>query len=136
MIYWLELLVVVGLSGRAVSDWIAAGWVTGMMDDGDGWPDIEPQMPRFSGLKLQPEPLWYRDAFPSKAYYIYGGVLLYWAFVIAGFRDMIATPGLVFGALGVPPVVMEMVAYANILVMFYYAGSYFALGARGTLQNR
>lgn len=136
MIYWLELVLVIGLLGRALSDWIAAGMVTGLMDEGEGWPDIEPTFPRFSGAKIQKEPLFYNDAFPTKAYYIYAGWLVYWAFVIAGFRDLIANPGLVFGALGVPPIVMEVVAYGNILIMFYYAGSYLALGLRGTVNAR
>lgn len=136
MKYWLELPLVVGLSGRFLSDVVAAGAMAGVMK-GDRWPEFDPSKTTATGAKIQREPLVYNASFPNAAYYLYSVMLFYWAYVFGStLFDTIAQPGQVFGALGVPPAVMQIVAYGNVLIMVYYAGSYLADGIKGSIQAR
>jgi hypothetical protein len=135
--YWLELPLVVGLFFRSFSDIIAGGMVGNMMLDSNAWPNIDRAKHEYHGTKLQDKPLFWNETFPTEAYYIYAFVLLYIAYFFGmAFHDTIANPGLVFGAVGVPPLAMEIVAYGNVFIMYLYAGKYLAEAVKGTLASR
>jgi len=127
--YWLELPLVVGLWGRLVADICAGAMASEWMAERDSLPD--PQDFDAVGMRLQPAPVAGPQNVPKSGYAFYGVSAMYWAMVFqAGFMNTIATPGPIFGALGVPAVVMEWVAYANILVLYYYGGAYLATWAK------
>lgn len=134
--YWIELPVVVGLAIRSAADIFAGTFMAGLFEERSST-DIDWNKFEYSGLKIQSTPVYWHPQFSGPAYYMYGALMAYWAY-FGGvlFFDTIANPGLVFGTLGVPKIVMEMVAYANIFVLYYYAGSYFATGVKHTVTNR
>lgn len=127
--YWLELPLVVGLWGRLVADIFAGAMASEWMDGRDTLP--EPDGFDAVGMRLQAAPVAGPSNVPEAGYAFYGVNALYWGLVFqAGFMHTIAHPGVVFGALGVPAVVMEWVAYGNILVLYYYGGAYLATWAK------
>lgn len=129
--YWLELPLIVGLVGRSVGDIFAGALMADVVQNREDMGGYDPRDSVYSGAKLQAKPLYWNPVFPDVAYFMYGVMVAYWAVVFqAGFMHTIANPGPVFGALGVPPAVMQAVAYANILVMYWYAGSYIAEGVK------
>ena len=136
MKYWLELLLIVGLVGRRVSDLIAAGFLGHVMD-GDAYPDMDVAQTEWAGAELQRKPLTYHPGFPAWSYFIYASVLAGATYLyVTILMDTIAMPGLVFGALGVPPLVMQVIAWANAAVMFWYVGGYLADGTKALLAAR
>lgn len=125
--YWLELPLIVGLATRFFADIMAGSlW-------GDGLADAEHRdavaSERFivNGTRLQIAPSFWHPEYGPRALAFYAAVMAYWGFVfVHGFVDTIAQPGPVFGALGVPPIVMQGVAWANAGVLFALAGIYAA----------
>jgi len=134
--YWLELPLVIGLGMRAFSDFVAGGFAHAVYD-GDAWPDIDRDKSYIRmGARLQSQPLAGNPEFPGGVYYLHAATLGYFAIVSQEVMvNLISYPGLVFGALGVPPAVMKIVAYGNVLVMYWYAGGYLARGVKATVTT-
>lgn len=125
--YWVELPLVVGLAVRFFADVMAGGlWADGRRDS-ENWDSPDSAEFESFGTRLQSAPSFWHPDFGARAYAFYAVMMLYWAFVFQiGFVDTIANPGPVFGALGVPDVVMRGVAWANAGVLYAAAGVYAA----------
>lgn len=127
--YWAELPLIVGLAVRFFADATAGGlWASGR-EDSEHYDTIESERFESHGTRLQARPSFWHPSFGVRAQFFYSAVMLYWAGVfVVGFMDTIAHPGPVFGAIGVPPAVMQVVAWANAAVLFAAAGVYAADG--------
>lgn len=127
--YWIELPLIVGLLYRFAVDIMAGGmWADGLESAGHER-DIDPKKIQTHGTRLRLKPSFWHPDFDYRAYFVYAGMMLFWAMLFGKtFRHTIAHPGPVFGALGVPGIIMEGVAWANTGLLFVLAGVYAADG--------
>jgi hypothetical protein len=119
----LELPLAFGLFIRSFSDALATVMATRIQES-----TVDELS--YGGLTFQREPLFYNAKLPENMYYVFAIVCGYWAFVfgkvgvaIMSHKEILFTP---VGYLGI----------ANLLVVFWFAGSYLATAIAHTFNNR
>lgn len=120
----LELPLAFGLFIRSFSDVLATTFAGEIYSETNDW---NSENVEYAGLTFQSKPLfWYQD-FPTKMYYWYAILGAYWAYIFGNVGvNTLAHKGILYSPVG-------YLALANLLVVYWFTGIYFATAVSNTL---